>query len=82
MSPLRPYARSRALPGGLALALAVPGHAEGSGRPPPYATPWAWWAWAMQPGPQGGAWTVAAVAFASGAALYAWRGARRTTAGS
>ncbi|MGW8768708.1 hypothetical protein ACWGN5_40285 [Streptomyces sp. NPDC055815] len=36
-----------------------------------------WWAWAMQPGPERGAWTVAVAAFAAGAALYVWRGARR-----
>ncbi|MFJ3581032.1 hypothetical protein ACIPPS_02180 [Streptomyces sp. NPDC090127] len=34
------------------------------------------WAWPMQPGPQAGAWAVALGAFAGGAALYAWRGAR------
>lgn len=34
------------------------------------------WAWPMQPGPQPGAWAMAAGAFAGGAALYAWRGAR------
>ncbi|MFE5595416.1 hypothetical protein [Streptomyces sp. NPDC056549] len=39
----------------------------------------AWWAWPMQPGPEGGAWTVAAGAFTAGTALYAWRGARRGT---
>ena len=38
-----------------------------------------WWGWATRPGPEGEAWTVAAVAFAAGTALYAWRGARRTT---
>ncbi|MER6094853.1 hypothetical protein ABT154_03145 [Streptomyces sp. NPDC001728] len=37
-----------------------------------------WWAWVMQPGPQAGAWTVAAGAFVAGTGLYAWRGARRT----
>ncbi|MFJ3764062.1 hypothetical protein ACIPQJ_30980 [Streptomyces sp. NPDC090082] len=42
----------------------------------------AWWAWAMQPGPEGGAWAVAAGAFAAGTALYAWRGARRSTRGT
>ncbi|CAM5377425.1 hypothetical protein STANM337S_01688 [Streptomyces tanashiensis] len=41
-----------------------------------------WWAWVMQPGPQGGSWTVAVAAFTAGAALYAWRGARRATAAS
>ncbi|WP_405987489.1 hypothetical protein [Streptomyces sp. NBC_00872] len=34
------------------------------------------WAWAMQPGPQGAAWAVAALAYGGGTALYAWRGAR------
>ncbi|MFF8378848.1 hypothetical protein ACF07V_22270 [Streptomyces sp. NPDC015661] len=37
----------------------------------------AWWAWAMQPGPEGGAWTVAAAAFTAGTVLYAGRGPRR-----
>ncbi len=40
-----------------------------------------WWAWVTRPGPQDGAWTVAAVAFAAGTALYAWRGARRGAGG-
>ncbi|MFC8264195.1 hypothetical protein ACFUIZ_00495 [Streptomyces cinereoruber] len=40
-----------------------------------------WWAWVTRPGPQGGAWVVAAVAFAAGAFLYAWRGARRGAGG-
>ncbi|MBC9711283.1 hypothetical protein H9Y04_01690 [Streptomyces sp. TRM66268-LWL] len=35
-----------------------------------------WWAWPMQPGPQDAAWTVAAVLFAGGTALYALRGAK------
>ncbi|MFC9703840.1 hypothetical protein ACFTWD_24460 [Streptomyces sp. NPDC056943] len=39
----------------------------------------AWWAWVTRPGPEGEAWAVAAAAFAAGTALYAWRGARRTT---
>ncbi|MGW6390696.1 hypothetical protein ACWFR1_09330 [Streptomyces sp. NPDC055103] len=39
----------------------------------------AWWGWVTRPGPEGEAWAVAAVAFAAGAALYGWRGARRTT---
>ncbi|MFD7319962.1 hypothetical protein ACFV9D_02560 [Streptomyces sp. NPDC059875] len=34
------------------------------------------WAWPMQPGPQAGAWAVALGAFAGGAALYTFRGAR------
>ncbi|MFF8974123.1 hypothetical protein [Streptomyces sp. NPDC014995] len=34
------------------------------------------WAWPMQPGPQTGAWLVAAAAFALGTALYVVRGAR------
>lgn len=34
------------------------------------------WAWPMQPGPQPGAWAVAAWAYGSGSALYVWRGAR------
>ncbi|WP_406062111.1 hypothetical protein OG462_29200 [Streptomyces sp. NBC_01077] len=38
-----------------------------------------WWAWVMQPGPQGGAWTMAVAAFVAGTGLYAWRGARRVT---
>ncbi|MFF0472783.1 hypothetical protein [Streptomyces sp. NPDC004284] len=56
-----------------AVGLAAPAEPGGAG---------AWWAWAMQPGPEGGAWTVAAAAFTAGAALYAWRGARRTAAGA
>ncbi|QXE39048.1 hypothetical protein KQY30_11140 [Streptomyces sp. GMY02] len=35
------------------------------------------WAWPMQPGPQAAAWVTAVVAYVVGAALYAWRGARR-----
>lgn len=35
------------------------------------------WAWLMQPGPQPGAWVVASVAYAAGAALFAVRGPRR-----
>lgn len=35
------------------------------------------WAWLMQPGPQSGAWVVASVAYAAGAALFAVRGPRR-----
>ncbi|MGW2057684.1 hypothetical protein ACWCOZ_27850 [Streptomyces sp. NPDC001840] len=35
------------------------------------------WAWPMQPGPQAAAWVTAVVAYVGGAALYAWRGARR-----
>lgn len=35
------------------------------------------WAWLMQPGPQAGAWVVASVAYAVGAALFAVRGPRR-----
>lgn len=35
------------------------------------------WAWLMQPGPQPGAWAVASVAYAVGAALFAVRGPRR-----
>lgn len=35
------------------------------------------WAWLMQPGPQTGAWVVASVAYAAGAALFAVRGPRR-----
>ncbi|WP_024759061.1 hypothetical protein [Streptomyces exfoliatus] len=38
-----------------------------------------WWAWVTRPGPEGEAWAVAAAAFAAGTALYAWRGARRTS---
>ncbi|MER7910617.1 hypothetical protein [Streptomyces sp. NPDC096068] len=40
-----------------------------------------WWAWVARPGPQGGAWTAAALAFAAGTALYAWRGARHGPGG-
>ncbi|GEB59875.1 hypothetical protein [Streptomyces gardneri] len=50
--------------------LAAPAGAEGGA---------VWWAWVTRPGPEGEAWAVAAVAFAAGAALYAWRGSRRTT---
>ncbi|WP_435974062.1 hypothetical protein [Streptomyces sp. Qhu_M48] len=39
-----------------------------------------WWAWVMQPGPQGGAWTVAVAAFVAGSGLYVWRGGRRVPA--
>ncbi|MFG2896610.1 hypothetical protein ACGFZH_06035 [Streptomyces zaomyceticus] len=53
--------------------LAAPSRPEGAAR---------WWAWVMQPGPQTGAWTVALGALAAGSGLYAWRGARRTTAES
>ncbi|WP_369146485.1 hypothetical protein [Streptomyces sp. R44] len=56
-----------------AVALAAPAEPGGTA---------AWWAWAMQPGPERGAWTVAVAAFTAGAALYAWRGARPATAGS
>lgn len=35
------------------------------------------WAWLMQPGPQPGAWVVASVAYAAGAALFAVRGPHR-----
>ncbi|WP_328947086.1 hypothetical protein OG259_14120 [Streptomyces sp. NBC_00250] len=38
-----------------------------------------WWAWVMQPGPQGGAWTMAVGAFVAGTGLYAWRGVRRVS---
>ncbi|MFB7587413.1 hypothetical protein [Streptomyces sp. NPDC056169] len=37
-----------------------------------------WWGWATRPGPEGEAWTAAALCLAAGTALYAWRGARRT----
>ncbi|MFJ8663952.1 hypothetical protein [Streptomyces sp. NPDC093795] len=50
--------------------LAAPSEAGGAAQ---------WWAWVTQPGPQAGAWTVAVVAFVTGAGGYAWRGARHMT---
>ncbi|MEU7293887.1 hypothetical protein AB0A76_11875 [Streptomyces exfoliatus] len=41
-----------------------------------------WWAWVMQPGWQGGAWTVAVSVFVAGTCAYGWRGARYVTGGS
>ncbi|MFE8936505.1 hypothetical protein ACFYNX_03275 [Streptomyces sp. NPDC007872] len=72
----------------LLLALAVPGHPAEFGAPAAVRNTLGlaglaadWWAWVTRPGPQGGAWTAAAAAFAAGAALYAWRGARRGAGG-
>ncbi|MCX5393146.1 hypothetical protein [Streptomyces sp. NBC_00094] len=38
-----------------------------------------WWGWATRPGPEDGAWAVAALCLAAGTALYAWRGARHVS---